>query len=139
MNQQPITHLEIPVATLTSHAMLVPWGMYAQDIGLVEALEGVPISQRTRDHTPQTKLIEFLVSILAGCAHLKDISHGSHPLHQDLVVAQAWGQKGWADHSGVSRTLKACTEETVAAVKEALNSVLQPFVARAKTSATHAH
>jgi hypothetical protein len=130
MNQQPITHLEIPVATLTSHAMLVPWGMYAQDIGLVEALEGVPISQRTRDHTPQTKLIEFLVSILAGCAHLKDISHGSHPLHQDLVVAQAWGQKGWADHSGVSRTLKACTEETVAAVKEALNSVLQPFVAR---------
>jgi hypothetical protein len=130
MDQQPITHPEGPIVTLTSHAMLVPWGLFALRIGLVEALEGVPIPQRTRDHTPQTKLIEFLVSILTGCAHLKDISHGPHPLDQDLAVAQAWGQTRWADHSGVSRTLKACTEETVAAVKEALDSVLQPFIAR---------
>lgn len=130
MNQQPITQPEAPIATLTSHAMLVPWGLFAQRIGLVEALEGVPIPQRTREHTPQTKLIEFLVSILTGCAHLKDISHGPHPLDQDLAIAQAWGQQGWADHSGVSRTLKACTEETVAAVKGALDTVLQPFIAR---------
>jgi hypothetical protein len=130
MDRQRITHPEAPTATLTSHAMLVPWGLFAQRIGLVEALEGVPIPQRTRDHTPQTKLIEFLVSILTGCAHLKDISHGPHPLDQDMAVAQAWGQQGWADYSGVSRTLKACTEETVAAVKEALDTVLQPFIAR---------
>lgn len=130
MDQQPITHPEAPVAALTSHAMLVPWGLFAQHIGLVEVLEGVPIPQRTRDHTPQTKLIEFLVSILMGCVHLKDISHGPHPLDQDLAVAQAWSQEGWADYSGVSRTLKACTDETVAGVKEALNSVLQPFIAR---------
>ena len=130
MNQQPSTYPEASIATLSSHAMLVPWGLFAQRIGLVEALEGVPIPQRARDHTPQTKLIEFLVSILAGCAHLKEISHGAHPLDQDLAVAQAWGQKGWADHSGVSRTLKACTEETVAEVREALDTVLQPFIAR---------
>jgi hypothetical protein len=130
MNRQPITHAEAPIPALTSHAMLVPWGLFAQHIGLVEALEGVPIPQRTRDHTPQTKLIEFLVSILMGCAHLKDISHGPHPLDQDLAVAQAWNQQRWADHSGVSRTLKACTEETVAAAKEALATVLQPFIAR---------
>ena len=130
MNQQPITHPETPIATLTSHAMLVPWGLFAQHIGLVKALEGVSIPQRRRDHTPQTKLIEFLVSILAGCAYLQDISHGPHPLDQDLAVAQAWKQKGWADYSGVSRTLKACTEETVTAVKKALDSILQPFIAR---------
>jgi len=130
MDRQLITHPEAPIATLTSHAMLVPWGLFAQRIGLVEALEGVSIPQRTRDHTPQTKLIEFLVSILTGCAYLKDISHGPHPSDQDLAVAQAWGQQGWADHSGVSRTLKACTEGTVAAVKEALDTVLQPFIAR---------
>jgi len=110
--------------------MLVPWGLFAQRIGLVEALESVPISQRTRDHTPQTKLIEFLVSILSGCAYLKDISHGTHPLDQDMAVAQAWGQKEWADYSGVSRTLKACTGETVAAVNEALNVVQEPFITR---------
>jgi hypothetical protein len=96
MDRQPTTYAEAPTATLTSHAMLVPWGLFAQRIGLVEALEGVPISQRTRDHTPQAKLIEFLVSILIGCAHLKDISHGPHPLGQDLAVAQAWCSLG--DH-----------------------------------------
>jgi len=110
--------------------MLVPWGLFARRIGLVEALEGVPIPQRRREHVPQTKLIEFLVSILAGCAYLQDISHGPHPLDQDLVVAQAWGQAGWADYSGVSRTLKACTEETVAAVREALEAVSRPFIDR---------
>jgi len=62
MNQQPITNPEAPIATLTSHAMLIPWGLFAQRMGLVEALEGISIPQRTREHTPQAKLIEFLVS-----------------------------------------------------------------------------
>jgi hypothetical protein len=128
MDQQLITHPETPIAALTSHAMLVPWGLFARGIGLVEALAGVPIPQRTRDHTAQTKLIEFLISILVGCAHLKDISHGPHRLDQDQTVAQAWSQEGWADYSGVSRTLKACPGETVAGVKNALDSVLQPSI-----------
>jgi len=113
---------------LTSHAMLVPWGIFTQRVGLVEALEDVPIPQRQRDHTPQKKLIEFLVAILSGCTYLQDISRGPHPLHQDLAVAQAWGQENWADYSGVSRTLKACNDETVASVKETLESVSRPFI-----------
>lgn len=48
--------------------MLIPWGLFAQHIGLVEALGDICISQRTRNYTPQTKLIEFLISILAGTA-----------------------------------------------------------------------
>jgi hypothetical protein len=130
MNQLPTENRSVPTATLTSHAMLVTWGFFAQRIGLVEALEGVSIPQRRREYTPQTKLIEFLVSIIAGCAYLQDISRGPHPLDQDLAVAQAWGQEGWADYSGVSRTLKACTEETVTAMKEALETVSRPFIQR---------
>ena len=121
---------DTPSQALTSHAMLVPWGIYARRIGLVEALEEVSIHQRRRDHTPQTKLIEFLVSILAGCAYLQDISRGPHPLDQDLVVAQAWGQERWADYSGVSRTLKACDGETVVSLQEALEYVSRPFIDR---------
>jgi hypothetical protein len=130
MSQLPTENQDAPTATLTSHAMLVPWGLFAQRTGLVEALEGVPILQRRREYTPQTKLIEFLVSVLAGCAYLQDISRGPHPLDQDSAVAQAWGQEGWADYSGVSRTLKACTEKTVTAVKEALEVVSRPFIER---------
>ena len=119
-----------PVTTLTNHAMLVVWGHFAQRIGLVKALEAISIPQRKRDHAPQTKLIEFLVAILGGCAYLQDISHGPHPLDKDQAVADAWGQPGWADYSGVSRTLKACNEETVTAVTQALQAVSQPFIDR---------
>jgi hypothetical protein len=130
MSQLPTEDQNSPTATLTSHAMLVPWGLFAQHIGLVETLEGVSIPQRGREYTPQTKLIEFLVSILAGCVYLQDISRGPHPLDQDLAVARAWKQEGWADYSGVSRTLKACTEETVTAVKKVLEIVSRPFIER---------
>jgi len=94
MSQLPTKTRDAPTATLTGHAMLVPRGLFAQRIGLVKALEGVPIPQRQREYTPQTKLIEFLVSIFAGCAYLKDISHGPHPLDQDPAAAQAWRQEG---------------------------------------------
>ena len=121
---------DVPTNALTSHAMLVPWGIFAQRIGLVEALEEVPISQRQRRHSPQTKLIEFLVAILSGCAHLQDISRSSHPLDQDQAAARAWGQEEWADYSGVSRTLKASDDETVTAVQDALERVSRPFIER---------
>lgn len=119
-----------PDQTFTTHAMLVPWGQFAQAIGLIERLEAIPIHQKTRDHRPQTKLIEFLVAILAGLPYLKDISHAAHPLDQDETVARAWGQPGWADYSGVSRTLQALAQENVSQIVAALDEVSQPFIDR---------
>jgi hypothetical protein len=119
-----------PKITRTSHAMLVPWGLFARHIGLVQRLEKVPIAQRKRDYEPQTKLIEFLAAIMSGCRYLQDISHGPHPLDRDWSVATAWGQPGWADYSGVSRTLQACTTETLEAVREAVEEVSRPYIDR---------
>jgi hypothetical protein len=119
-----------PKVTRTAHAMLVPWGLFARQIGLVQRLEKVPIAQRKRDYEPQTKLIEFLVAILSGCRYLQDISQGPHPLDQDKTVAAAWDQPAWADYSGVSRTLQACTTETVDAVREAIEQVSRPYIDR---------
>jgi hypothetical protein len=124
----PYTETDELKVARTAHAMLVPWGVFARRIGLVQALEQVPVSQRTRVHTPQSKLVEFLVAHLSGCAHLQDISHGAHPLDQDQVVAEAWGQPAWADYSGVSRTLHACDQQTVDAVREATTQVSRPFI-----------
>jgi hypothetical protein len=119
-----------PKITRTAHAMLVPWGLFARRIGLVQRLEKVPIAQRKRDYEPQTKLIEFLVAILSGCRYLQDISHGPHPLDRDQTVADAWSQPGWADYSGISRTLQACTEETVEAMREVIEEVSRPYIDR---------
>jgi hypothetical protein len=50
----------------TQHAFLVAWGWFAEYIGLVQALQDVPLHQKRYTHTPQTKVLEFLVAILGG-------------------------------------------------------------------------
>jgi hypothetical protein len=115
---------------MTQHAMLVIWGIFARRIGLVKAMEAVKLKQKKRDHTPQTKVLEFLVAMLAGLPHLQDISRSAHPLDQDQLVAEAWGQDAWADYSGVSRTLSRLTMEEVAGLATALDSISQPYIDR---------
>lgn len=88
---------------VTHHAFLVAWGQFAQMKGLVERLASVKLRQKTRQHRPQTKVLEFLVAILGGARQLQDISLAAHPLDKDQAVAEAWGQAAWADDSGVRR------------------------------------
>ena len=125
-----LTCLNWPAAN-TQHGMLVAFGEFLQQHGLIERLMQVPIRQKTRTFAPQTKLIEFLAGIMSGIEHLEDLNDGSHPLVKDRVAAQAWGQAGFAHYSGVSRTLDVCDERTVAAVEQALNEFSRPFIAAA--------
>lgn len=89
----------------TQHAFLVAWGWFAEQIGLIQHLQTVSLKQKAYQHRPQTKVLEFLVAILAGLPYLQDISLAAHPLDKDQAVAHAWAQPAWADYSGVSRRL----------------------------------
>jgi hypothetical protein len=91
-------------------------------------MEGVKLKQKTRIHRPQTKVLEFLVAILAGLPHLQDISRSAHPLDQDQATAEAWGQPAWADYSGVSRTLQQLSAEEVANLVGELEAISQSFI-----------
>src|SRR5881398_3393156 len=71
----------------------------AEHIGLIQKLQAVSLKQKHYHHRPQTKVLEFLVAILAGLPHLQDISLAAHPLDKDQAVAQAWGQAAWAFRS----------------------------------------
>lgn len=113
---------------LTQHAMLVVWGVYAQRLGLVKALEQVKLHQKKREHRPQTKVLEFLVAILAGLPHLQDISKSAHPLDKDVATAEAWGQPVWADYSGVSRTVQSLYEAEVETIRQAVDGISQPII-----------
>ena len=110
----------------TDHAMLVVWGQYAHCLGIPQDFAQVPMSQKTVEHSPQGKVLEFLAAQLGGLEYLKDISLSATPLDQDTAVAQAWGQKSWADHSGVSRTMSALTEEEAAQYAAILDKATQP-------------
>jgi hypothetical protein len=113
--------------TQTQHAFLIAWGHFAKTMGLIKGLEQVN-QQKQYYHTPQTKVIEFLVAILVGLPHLKDISQAAHPLDQDQVIAAAWGQAAWADYSGVSRTLQSLSQAETDQLIQVLESFSQPFL-----------
>jgi hypothetical protein len=112
----------------TQHAFLVVWGWFAEHMGLIKQLERVPLKQKRYHHTPQTKVLEFLVAILAGLRHLQDISRAAHPLDQDQAVAEAWGQPAWADYSGVSRTLSRVSWAEARQMAAVLDQVSQPYL-----------
>jgi hypothetical protein len=72
--------------------------------------------------------LEFLVAVLAGTKHLQDISLAAHPLDMDQTVAAAWGQPGWADYSGVSRTVSALNWAEARDVARVLEGVSRPLI-----------
>ena len=113
----------------TQHAFLVAWGWFGEHIGLIRRLLAVPLKQKRYHHTPQGKILEFLVAILAGLKYLQDISLSAHPLDRDLAVAQAWGQPDWADYSGVSRTLSGLSWEEAHQIAGVLDQISQPYIA----------
>lgn len=112
----------------TQHAFLVTWGWYAQETGLIQKIQAVPLRQKAYDHTPQSKVMEFLVGTLAGIKHLQEISTSAHPLDCDTAVAETWEQPGWADYSGVSRTLSRLNWENVQAIVQMLEEFSQPYL-----------
>src|SRR3990170_6019071 len=112
----------------TQHAFLVAWGWFAEHIGLIQQSQAVPLKQKRYHHTPQGKVLEFMVAILAGLKHLQDISLSAHPLDRDQAVAQAWGQDIWADYSGVSRTLSGLSREEVRQIATVLEQISQPYI-----------
>lgn len=87
----------------TGHAMLVAWGLFAKQIGLLAALDEVELHQKKYRHSPLRKIKEFFVAIVAGLPHLDDLSKSARPIAKDKAVAVAWGESDWCDHSGVSR------------------------------------
>jgi hypothetical protein len=116
-----------PSPVLTEHALLVPFGRFAQQIGLIEALGRVPVRMKTIVHSPGDKLAELVVHILAGGMHVKELETSPHPVVQDQAVAHAWGQDAFASASGVNALLRAISPDDVMALKEELQQVLAPY------------
>ena len=109
---------------------LLAFGQFAQQHGLVSRLMQVPLDQKTRTFTPQTKLLELLVGTLAGMEYLRDLNVCPRPVAKDHLVAEAWGQAAWAHYSSVSRTLGVCNAQTVRVTQEAVEAFSQLFIDR---------
>ncbi len=70
----------------TSHGMLVAFGEFLNQYGLINQMMQVPIGQKTRKFSPQTKLVEFLAGIMSGIERLQDFNDGAQPVAKDAAV-----------------------------------------------------
>src|SRR6266487_3189948 len=77
---------------------------------LQPVLAPVQLPLKTVQHTPANKLLDVLVSILAGC---RAISQVNTCLRPDLALARAWGRTQFADQSTLARTLDRFRDEQV--------------------------
>jgi hypothetical protein len=122
----------------TEHGLLVALGEFLQQHGFLKQMMQIPIHQKTRNHTPQAKMIEFMAGIFSGIEYLSDLNDAPHPLAKDEAVARAWGLPGFAHYSGVSRTLEVCDDNTVSAVRQAIDAFNHPFIRTAVHECLHA-
>lgn len=78
-------------------------------------LTAVQLPQKAVDHTPASKLLDVLVSILSGC---RAVSQVNTRLRPDTALARAWGRTHFADQSTLSRTLDRFSEQHIQQLRQ---------------------
>lgn len=106
----------------TQYAPLAVLLALYQQNQVLKPLEGVHIAMRTRDFTPQDKLKQVFVSILAGCRTLSEVNQ---KLKSELLLAQVGSWPRFADQSGLSRMLDALTLMNIEELRSAETKIWQ--------------
>jgi len=99
-----------PELTNTHFAPLAVLLALYQDKKLLEPLQQVLIPMRNRYFEPAEKLIQILVSILAGCETLSEVTG---TLKQERSLASVLRSDHFADQSSLSRTLDELTLKNI--------------------------
>jgi hypothetical protein len=109
----------------TALAPLAVLGYSLMKAGVFDPLlTQVQVPMRTRDYAPSTKLMDCLISILAGCTSIQQINVRLRP---DRVLAEAWGRPQFAEQSTITDTLDACTAETLQALRQVHQQLLTRY------------
>jgi len=99
-----------PELTNTHFAPLAVLLALYQDKKLLEPLQQVLIPMRKRYFEPAEKLKQVLVSILAGCETLSEVTT---TLQQEKRLASILGSEHFADQSSLPRTLDKLTLKNI--------------------------
>ena len=104
----------------TQYAPLVALAVHYQQNRLLEPLDRVQIPMKTRDFTPTDKLIQVLLSILAGCTTLSETNSKLKP---EWGLAKIWQWPRIADQSVLSRTLDALTLMNIGQLRDSTTTI----------------
>jgi hypothetical protein len=108
--------------TNTQYAPLAVICAHYQQHQTLEPLQKVQIPMRERDFSPGDKLIQVLLSILAGCETLFQVNTR---LKSEIGLATIWDWSGWADQSTLSRTLDALTLMNLDELRQSISPIWQ--------------
>jgi hypothetical protein len=110
--------------TNTSYAPLVALFAHYQQSNLFEPLQAVRIPMRKSDFEPHEKLIQVLLSILAGCETLFEVNS---KLKHEQVLAQVLGMSRLLDQSSLSRSLDALTLKNIDELRTGAQQIWRPL------------
>jgi hypothetical protein len=89
---------------------------------LSPVLRAVTVPIKTVQHLPAAKLLDVLVSILAGC---RAISQVNTRLRPDLALAHAWGRPQFAAQATLARTLDSFTSADVGQLRQGCEALFR--------------
>ncbi|HYN87261.1 MAG TPA: hypothetical protein VER55_01965 [Ardenticatenaceae bacterium] len=117
---------EIQLATMPETSQFVPLGVLGYCMSRSEFLRPVfrelRLRQKTVDHTPSAKLMDVLVSILAGS---RAVCHVNTRLRPDVALAQAWGRNRFAAQATLARTLDSFDAEAISQLRQGSETLLR--------------
>lgn len=89
----------------------------------LEILQKVPISIKTRDYSAADKLEQVLISILAGCETLSELTP---KLKTEYALAELCGWKHFSDQSNLSRFLDELTLKQIDDLRQSTRAIWWP-------------
>ncbi len=113
-----------PELTNTRFAPLAVLSALYQQQKWFEPLQQVQIPMRNRYFEPSSKLIQVLLSILAGCETLSEVNPS---LKQEKGLAAIWGWERFADQSSLSRTLDELTLKNIVSLRSSIDQIGKPI------------
>lgn len=92
--------------TNTQYAPLAALFVHYQQNQVFQPLEQMQKWSKERDFSPVSKLLQLILSILAGCDTLSEVNSKLSP---EAALARVWGWPRFADQSTLSRLLDQLT------------------------------
>lgn len=93
-------------------------------------LENVQIAMQTGTFTPADKLVQLLISILAGCRYVCEVNTR---LRVEAALAQVWPWPGYVEQSGLQKALDRLSQMNLVELRAATAAIWR------KQSATLTH
>lgn len=107
----------------TAYAPLAVLATHYQHQHTFQSLFALGLPGKQRDFSPEDKLVQVMVSMLAGCVTVSEVNLY---LKHENALAHSWGWVRFADQSTLSRTLDQLTLKQIVALRASTTAIWWP-------------